>query len=174
MHDRGLLHRLKRTASRIAKQHHGLRAIEAELRRSLEDGTVQALQRWTARYRKALVSHFELEEETIFPALHGLAAETRPTITALQEEHRAIASDLIDLDLSRLESLHYSAAAWLGQFRARLDDHERREERLVERVLTAHSAEPQLAPPSTRAAAGEDATRPGAVRLRADCGQKTL
>ena len=125
----GLRHRLRRAVRRSESQHGQLRALLAEIEAPLRAGTRVVAADLVARLRDALQAHFELEDQTLFPALHGLRPEVGAPIEVLSREHAEF-----------LDGLAGASACDRDAFlrlRAALGDHERREEQLLESVVGA-------------------------------------
>jgi hypothetical protein len=130
----GLRFRLRRAARQIAQQHESIREILAALERSLAEGErgrdpVRAL---FARYREAVEAHFSLEEDVLFPALHGLHPGRIRELEALETEHGGFAARLDELaGLLAGAPLPEFAAGFRGLARE-MAQHETREERLAQ------------------------------------------
>ena len=127
----GLRHRLRRAVRRSESQHVQLRALLAEIEGPLRAGTRIVAADLLARLRDALQAHFELEDQTLFPALHGLRPEVSAPIEGLCREHAQFLSELRD-------ALAVASGCDCDTFlrlRAALGDHERREEQLLESVV---------------------------------------
>ena len=131
--DSGLRFRLRRAARQIAQQHQSIREILASLERSLGEGERgrDAVRALFVRYREAVEAHFALEEDVLFPALHGLHPSRSPELEALEAEHGDFAGRLGDL----AERLASAALAEFGggfeRFAREMVAHETREERLA-------------------------------------------
>jgi hemerythrin len=126
---RGLRHRLRRIAGQIDDQHRHLRRFQEELRGAITPSSSAGAAPACARFRDALLAHFELEERLFFPALHGFDRSTEPTLVELQDRHISLRQEI-----ERLHSLisedAADVAAMLEQLLAHLNDHERDEETL--------------------------------------------
>lgn len=135
----GLRRRLRRSIQRVEEQHRRMRQIGVELDRALASGGPNAAEAWIARLRDALSAHFDLEEDVIFPALHGLIPTTRPELVQLERDHGAFLEVMAGL------LTHESSAPPLLEdlmaLRARLDAHEQHEERLMDQVLSESDPE---------------------------------
>ncbi len=133
--DTGLRHRLRRVVRQITEQHGHLKPLFAQLLRAIHRGDRAEARAQLDRYQKALRAHFALEDETFFPALHGLHPEWTEELTQLEREHAGLSRDLESLASSLSGSSGAPGAeALLERFTAHLRDHELREERLVSRL----------------------------------------
>lgn len=130
---RGLRRRLERTLRRVHQQHQHLRDVDGEIGRALASGALKEASRWLERMHDALRAHFDLEEEVIFPALHGLLPGTQRELAHLERDHRVFL-DLLHAALGA--ELHASRLdRELKDLRERLDEHEKHEERLLSLAL---------------------------------------
>jgi hemerythrin HHE cation binding domain-containing protein len=127
----GLRHRLRRAVRRSESQHGQLRALIAEIEEPLRRGTRIVPAELLARLRDALQAHFELEDQTLFPALHGLRPDVSAPIELLCREHAGFLNDLG----GALASASGCDCDVFLRLRAALGDHERREEQLLESVV---------------------------------------
>ena len=128
----GLEHRLRRAVRQIGEQHRHLRQLDAEFDRAVRESALDALSTWLERYAEALRAHFALEEEVIFPALHGLDTARATAISRLELDHGHL---LETLDLMRGPDGPERLPVELPRLRERLRDHERREEELMETLI---------------------------------------
>jgi hypothetical protein len=126
----GLRKRLVLEARRISAQHRHLNEIYDALLAALGRGIARETGDALRRFADALRAHFDLEEGTHFPALHGLRPEVEPELTELVLEHRRFRSDLDRLaelfETEQVDALSSGIDA-LGRATA---THEEREERL--------------------------------------------
>ncbi len=119
----------------LSQQHHNGLALCVLTRRSLAaDASPETIARLARRvidrYELELVNHFEIEEQTLFPA-----CEPSELIAELIGEHRAIEALVAELRKA-------PSAGLLERFCALLSTHIRREEReLFEQVQRALPAE---------------------------------
>lgn len=132
--DTGLQHRVKRLVQQIADQHRHLMALRGEVDVTLERGTRRDAGSALARFETALAAHFELEQRSFFPALHGLSRSRSAELEALEREHEGFLAELRALaaDVERVDATA-SRAVFERQLAA-LRDHEQREERLVAQI----------------------------------------
>jgi hypothetical protein len=132
--DTGLQHRVKRLVQQIADQHRHLMALRGEIAAALERGAALDVGNAFQRFEVALAAHFELEQRSFFPALHGLARSRTPELEALEREHAGFLAGLRALaaDVGRVDA-GATRAAFERQLAA-LRDHELREERLVAQI----------------------------------------
>jgi hemerythrin-like domain-containing protein len=130
----GLRFRLRRAARQIAQQHQSIREILASLERSLGEGerARDGVRGLFARYREAVEAHFAMEEDVLFPALHGLHPSRSAELEALEAEHGEFGARLGGL-------AELLAGTPLSEFADRFDGfarqmamHETREERLAQ------------------------------------------
>lgn len=127
----GLRHRLRRAVRRSESQHGQLRALLAEIEEPLRRGTRIVPAEPLARLCDALQAHFELEDATLFPALHGLRPDVSARIEVLCREHAEFLNEL----RGALASASGCDCDVFLRLRASLGDHERREEQLLESVV---------------------------------------
>lgn len=127
----GLRHRLQRALRRVEEQHRHLGTVEEELDRALTGGAASEVASWVGVLRDALRAHFELEEQVVFPALHGLVPGFREELEQLERDHAAFLGALDDL-VARRDG---SPSAPMRALRERLARHEQAEERLMRRGL---------------------------------------
>ena len=130
----GLRSRLRRAMQRVEEQHRALREIAVQLDAALASGSRESADAGLTRMRDGLSAHFELEEEVVFPALHGLDPSTLPEIEQLERDHVRFLDGLGAL-LGRELSESALALADLKGLRERLAAHELREEHLLARAL---------------------------------------
>jgi iron-sulfur cluster repair protein YtfE (RIC family) len=128
--------RLAHEARRIASQHAYLDALEATTLRALERGERVEMRQALDGFHGALDSHFTLEEQIHFPALHGLQSELEPELMELVREHERFRSALGQLDAGVRRSPPDPAelAASFRDLAAALGRHEQREEQLLARA----------------------------------------
>jgi len=128
--------RLAHEARRIASQHAYLDALEATTLRALERGDPVEMRQALDGFRGSLDSHFTLEEQVHFPALHGLRAEWEAELLALVREHQRFRSVLVELGAGARRSPPDAAelAAAFRELTAELGRHEQREEQLLARA----------------------------------------
>jgi iron-sulfur cluster repair protein YtfE (RIC family) len=124
----GLRLRLTHEARRIATQHAYLDALAATTRRAVERGDEGEAREALRGFRGALESHFALEEQLHFPALHGLHPALGDELAALVREHGEFRAALERLEQ---EPVGASGIPGLEALFASLRRHEDREERLL-------------------------------------------
>ena len=129
--DTGLRHRLRRALRRVESQHVQMRALLHELEEAARSKDAAAKSEPLAHLRDALAAHFELEDQVLFPALHGLSPGARISLEALSEQHREFLTELGDMLASKCAC---DAEAVAG-LHASIGEHERREELLLEEVV---------------------------------------
>jgi iron-sulfur cluster repair protein YtfE (RIC family) len=135
----GLLRRLRRALKRVEEQHRALREVAIELDRAVASGSRESVDAWLTRMRDGLVAHFQLEEEVVFPALHGLDPEALAEIQQLERDHGRFLAKLAAL-IGRTPDSSALAPRDLKGMRERLAAHEMREEHLLARALGDGSA----------------------------------
>lgn len=139
--DTGLRFRLRRAARQIGQQHQHLREVLASLQRSLGDGAPpDAMRDQLDRYREALDAHFSLENDVLFPALHGLRPEHTGELEVLEAEHVDFSARLGRMGELLRGALRAEVGAALDGFARDMAAHDVREERLA-RVLSDWQAE---------------------------------
>jgi iron-sulfur cluster repair protein YtfE (RIC family) len=128
--------RLAHEARRIAGQHAYLDALESTTLRALERGDAVEMRQALDGFHGAVDSHFTLEEQVHFPALHGLRTELEPELLDLVREHEQFRSALARLDAGVRRSPPDAAelAAEFRELTADLGRHEQREEQLLARA----------------------------------------
>jgi hypothetical protein len=128
----GLRLRLRRALRRIEAQHDELRRLFSEGDAAARSGAERRA--WRACLCDALCAHFQLEDEMVFPALHGLYPRVLPTLAELSREHETF--------LAQLRAMLDAADGTPDDFpamRHAFGDHERREEALLASVLERRS-----------------------------------
>jgi hypothetical protein len=128
----GLRRRLERTLRTVRQQHAQLRDVDGELGKALAAGAWSEARDWLERMRDAFRAHFDLEEEVIFPAVHGLLPGTLKEIARLERDHQAFL-ELLHTALGAQP--HANLSRDVEALRERLDVHERHEERLLSLAL---------------------------------------
>ena len=127
----GLRHRLRRALRRIESQHVQMRALLQELEEMARSKDAAGAREPLAHLRDALAAHFELEDQVLFPALHGLSPDARISLESLSEQHREFLAELGDM----LASKRVCDAEAVARLHASIGEHERREELLLEEIL---------------------------------------
>jgi hypothetical protein len=137
----GLRFRLRRAARQIAQQHQSIREILSSLERSLREGEPgrDAVHALFGRYREAVEAHFSLEEDVLFPALHGLHPSRSPELAGLEAEHGVFAGRLAALAELLASASLAEFGAGFERLAREMGAHETREERLAH--LLAERAE---------------------------------
>ena len=129
--ERGLRHRLRRALRRIESQHVQMRALLHELEEATRGKDAAATREPLAHLRDALAAHFELEDQVLFPALHGLLPGARISLEALSAQHREFLTELDDM----LASKRVCNAEAVARLHASIGEHERSEELVLEEIL---------------------------------------
>lgn len=127
----GLRWRLRRVARELAAQHDRLREIVSEINTALDASDVERIGEVMARYGDALQAHFRLEENVVFPALHGADARTGEPVAELVNEHVSLFAEVEHLIANAGDA---GSADWRARFyelRRALALHESQEESLV-------------------------------------------
>lgn len=135
----GLRHRLRRALRQMEGQHRHLKPIYAELVRAVDGSAASEMREWLSRYREALAAHFALEEEVLFPALRGLHPQRVGDLDRLSDDHQRFQAKLLEIEGALLTACGPDNASRIAAFRDSLEDHERREERLVVQLLDVSS-----------------------------------
>ena len=136
----GLRHRLQHALRRTGEQHRQLREFHADVRQAVASAEPGDTRERFHRYRTALGAHFALEDDVLFPALHGLHPDRAPELERLGGEHAGLRDAL-----GRLAALldHDALAPFAAGFEslcATLAAHEAQEETLVSRLTAAAPA----------------------------------
>lgn len=135
----GLRLRLAHEARRIATQHGYLDALESTTLRALERGDAREMADALRAFAGALDSHFALEEQVHFPALHGLDAGLAAEIGALVAEHgdfhQTLEALVAHAAAGAADRLRPEVLAGFGKLAAALRQHEEREEALFARSI---------------------------------------
>lgn len=135
----GLRLRLAHESRRIATQHAYLDALEATTLRALERGDAREMAEALRGFEGALDSHFALEEQVHFPALHGLDAALTDEIRDLVREHASFHDTLEalreDAGAGPADRVRPEVLARFGKLAAALRHHEEREEALFARSV---------------------------------------
>ncbi len=119
-------------ARRIAAQHRKLRQLQAKVIESLAAGQPPEDRRGAfQRFHDALESHFSLEEDLYFPALHGLRPELEDRLIALKNEHESLRRGLAELQPVFATSDTNRCRRSLDGFVLSMTNHESREETLI-------------------------------------------
>ena len=127
----GLRWRLRRVARELATQHDHLREIVGEINAALDAGDSERTGAAMARYGDALVAHFTLEENVVFPALHGAAERNGETVVDLLRDHVSLFAEVERLIADATDAGSADWRARFYQLRRALALHESREEGLV-------------------------------------------
>ena len=130
----GLRYRMRRALRQIGDQHRQLHEIHGRLRAAIASGERRDARDAFVRYRHAIGAHFELEDGTFFPALHGLHPEEQEPLDALSGEHAQLLAALQRLAALLEEPEPERFVRGLDAFRRDFEQHERREEALVARI----------------------------------------
>jgi hypothetical protein len=128
---RGLRLRIRRAAREIASQHDQLREIAGEISDALDLGDTAGAASIATQFRDALDAHFALEEDVVFPALHGSDPRSGNQIESLLSDHVAISAELRRLiDTSgEVDTVDWRACFY--ELRRSILVHEAREEGVV-------------------------------------------
>ena len=136
-HDRnqqGLRKRLARQGTGIASQHRQLDAFIREVSQALQRGQRRDCETAVFRLQGALNAHFTVEEQIIFPALHGLHSELADKVWVLQCDHERLREHMDRLALAIVASDIATMQRALEEFDTALSAHERIEEHILENV----------------------------------------
>jgi iron-sulfur cluster repair protein YtfE (RIC family) len=128
----GLLKRLERQRTGIASQHRQLDIFVRKISQALQQGQRRDCETAVYQLQGALNAHFAVEEQIVFPALHGLNSELADKIAALERDHERLRENADRLALAIVASDITTAWRDLGEFDAALSAHERSEERILE------------------------------------------
>lgn len=127
----GLRKRMQLEARRIFHQHEQLDSFFAMATAALGQADAGLARQAFRHFQDALEAHFEVEERTHFPAIHGLSPESDQQLAALVREHDAFRETLAGLatvvDAVDLEE----ANRRLHELGEKLLAHEQVEERLL-------------------------------------------
>ena len=128
----GLRKRLARQGTGIASQHRQLDLFVREVSQALRLCQWRDCETAVFRLQGALNAHFAVEEQVVFPALHGLHSELADELLALERDHERLREDVDRLALAIVTSDITTARRALEEFDAALSAHERSEERILE------------------------------------------
>jgi iron-sulfur cluster repair protein YtfE (RIC family) len=135
--DTGLRYRVQRVQHQMRAQHRHLHPFFDEIQSALARRDGAPVEDGLERLAEALEAHFDLEDEVLFPALHGLHPERGEEIAALSEDHGELLGALARL----FDALRDAALARFAEdfdaFREDLARHEAREEQLIQRLVGA-------------------------------------
>ena len=135
--DTGLKFRMQRAEHQMRAQHRHLNPFFEEIESALARRDRGPLQGCLERLTEALEAHFDLEDDVLFPALHGLSPDSESEIRQLSRDHSALLDELEKLfDSLRGKELE-AFEEGLRHFRSNLRSHEEREEQLVGAMLGA-------------------------------------
>lgn len=129
----GLRYRLKRAARQMAAQHRHLSPIFETLGSILDERNAEKAHAGFRKLREALGAHFALEDDVVFPALHGLLPACAVDLEALSREHEQFLeemrrmADVLSRDLDGF-------ARDFNRLSVALQAHEEREHRIVRLV----------------------------------------
>ena len=124
--------RLTRQRTGIASQHRQLEAFVREVSQALRRGHRRDCETAVFRLQGALNAHFAVEEQIVFPSLHGFHTELADKVLALEREHERLREHVERLALAIVVSDITTARRALEEFDAALSAHERAEERILE------------------------------------------
>ncbi len=128
----GLRRRLACRGTGIASQHRQLDVFVREVSQALRRGQRRDCETAVFRLQGALNAHFAVEEQIVFPALHGLRPELADEVRALERDHERLRENMSRLALAIVSSDISTAQRALEEFDAALSAHERSEERILE------------------------------------------
>jgi iron-sulfur cluster repair protein YtfE (RIC family) len=127
----GLRHRLRRAVRQMVSQHEHLRTLTQAVADATEAGQVAVIQESVDRLRGAIESHFSLEDDVFFPAVHGLHSESASELHALMRDHVDFLDELVGLREGLATGAVDGFAKGYRAFCKSLAEHEIREERLI-------------------------------------------
>ena len=127
----GLRKRMQLEARRIFHQHEQLDTFFTVATAALASADEGAARDAFFHFQDALEAHFEVEERTHFPALHGLAPATDEQLAALVREHDEFREILAGLARAVEARELDQAGRGLKELGVRIEAHEQTEERLL-------------------------------------------
>ena len=132
--DPGLTLRFPSVARRIVSQHEQLDTFSTLVRSSIESGSLRSARTAFTSFCDALDAHITMEDQTFFPAIHGLNPALAPHLTQLIDDHASfrLRMDELHEQLARGSGEEFSRA--FDQFCADFSRHEAREEKIVART----------------------------------------
>ncbi len=133
--DTGLRFRMQRAQNQMRAQHRHILPFFEEIEAALLRRNSEPIRGSLDRLAEALEAHFNLEDDVLFPALHGLRPESESEIGALSHDHAALLSDLEGLFESLERDGLEAFEQGLREFRSALRSHEAREEQLVGEMI---------------------------------------
>jgi len=128
----GLEKRLSRQRSGIASQHRQLDVFVRKISQALRQGQRRDCETAVYQLQGALNAHFVVEEQIVFPALHGLNSKLADQIVALERDHERLRENVDRLALAIVASDITTAQRNLEEFDTALSAHERSEEQILE------------------------------------------
>jgi hypothetical protein len=135
--DVGLRHRIERMVRQIGSQHRSLGALYGDLTEAFGMDARTRASGLYERYAEAISAHFSLEEACLFPACRGLNPEIGRELHELCLEHEFFVTEMKRLQRRVFEDEAADGKGALDEFYAAIGVHEKKEERLVRRFLTA-------------------------------------
>ncbi len=128
----GLRKRMQLEAKRIFHQHEQLDAFYAMAAEAMNGSDARLAREAFSHLRDALVAHFEVEERTHFPAIHGLSPATDSRLAGLVREHGEFREQLARLEEALIVSDLATATRELEALARALSAHEKVEEELFQ------------------------------------------
>ena len=136
----GLRRRVERIVRQIRSQHLSLHSLYSDLAAAFGKKQRARVLSLYERYAEAVCAYFALEEACLFPACRGLHSEIKAEVVALCVEHASLVERMKTLQerMSTEDAVDVEGA--VGEFYAAISAHEKKEERLVGRLLVENSA----------------------------------
>ncbi len=139
----GLTWRMGKESQRISSQHEQLDDHFGLVMDSLACGDLASAERRFLRFADALEAHLSLEDGFYFPALRGLAPAIEAELQKLSAEHAQIRAEVARVTPLFDEARPEACAIELEQLAAQIAEHERREERLLQRIQQPQPEHPK-------------------------------
>jgi hypothetical protein len=130
----GLSWRVGKESERISSQHRQLDDHFRLVLEALSRGDLASAERRFLRFADALDAHLSLEDNFYFPALRGLAPALLGELESLASEHGEIRDEVARVMPLFDEARPDTCVHELERLAARMAEHERREERLLQRI----------------------------------------
>ena len=131
----------------IAFEHRRLASFFEELHLALERSDRRECETACFRLQAAVLTHFDVEEQVIFPAIRARRPDVAEELDALEREHQQLRDQLEETCAALSGERPRAPRHALDTFRRALGRHDRSEEELVHRAHQPGSPVPPIAAP---------------------------